>query len=283
MRFELHWLVKTNFFPTREDFSPSLKEICIATKSSQIGDALILTTLPGLLAQKHPHLKIRTYPRAFNPVVFKNNPHVQGVNYLPSAVFGDDINQGTGHLIHTKERFFDLPLSQPPKPILYLSEKEKTWAKKYLQKVSLPQDSRPIILIHPWGKTRNNVLSQAQWEDLVQKQNAHFRFFQLGLFGQPQIRGCEQYCFFPKGYSHARQLFSLVSVAQGFIGVDSGPMHVAQAFNLPSLVFINHQEASPNETFLYERNTHLQIGNANIPTEVSHFFESIKASAVNNP
>ena len=49
-----------------------------------------------------PPLKILTYPRGFNPVVFWNNPFVDGITFTPGALYGDDCCEGSGHNIQLK-------------------------------------------------------------------------------------------------------------------------------------------------------------------------------------
>src|SRR4051812_1827166 len=92
-RIELRRFRQIDFFPPHPRFE-ELGSICIGSKTRTIGDALILSTLPAKLKALHPNLKITTYPRAFNPVVFYGNPHVSGVSYLPKRVYGDDNSLG---------------------------------------------------------------------------------------------------------------------------------------------------------------------------------------------
>src|SRR6476620_352637 len=101
----MSWLLKPNFFPTRRDALTQQKWICIGTKSRNLGDALILTPIAGQLKQKFPQLKIYSFARAFNPVVFYGNPTIERVKYFPQKVFGDDCNWGEGQVIVQKERF----------------------------------------------------------------------------------------------------------------------------------------------------------------------------------
>ncbi len=266
-----------DFFPPRPDPERlgELGSICIATKSRTIGDALCLSTLAGKLRAKFPGLRVHTYPRGFNPVVARGNPAVSGVARLPRAVFGDDANWGGGHLIQQKERFFGLEASDPPKPEIHLLDGEKSWARN-----EAGPDDRPICVIHPWGGTRSRVLSIEDWERVVTAGSGRFRFWQAGLEGHPRIRGCEKYCFVGRAPHEARKLFSWMSVAHAFIGVDSGPMHVARAFGVASLVVIDHLEGFSGfeevfslrrdtpyflrglwkYSFLYEENTHVMPG-----------------------
>jgi hypothetical protein len=106
---ELAWLRRTDFFPPWQEDWSGLGSICIGTKSRNLGDALALTTLPAKLRARYPGLRITTFPRGFNRVVFRGNPAVSGISRAPRAAYGDDCNLGGGHLIQQKERFFGLP------------------------------------------------------------------------------------------------------------------------------------------------------------------------------
>src|SRR6185437_15056062 len=134
-QIELARFKAIDFFPPKPERIGELRSICIASKNRTIGDALILSALPRLLKQRYPKLKVLTYPRGFNPVVFWNNPYVDGITYLPHAIFGDDTNEGSGHLITLKENFFGLKSGEDarenPRPELYPTASETRWAKEF--------------------------------------------------------------------------------------------------------------------------------------------------------
>jgi hypothetical protein len=237
----------------------------------------LLSTLPGKLKTRYPDLKIYTYPRGFNSVIFHGNPYVDGVQWLPDAVYGDDCNLGTGHLIQRKERFFDVPVSENVRPEIYLTDKEKQWADRLFKHTpSHRADLLPLCILHPWGKTRSSVLTNEVWEKVVSQNLGRIRFWQVGIEGQTAIPGCERHLLLPRGYAHARKLFAAMSRADLFIGVDSGPMHVARAFALPSLILTNFgveawtifserqkiEKASGEDWsryFIYEENQHFDV------------------------
>lgn len=239
----LSWFRRTDFFPPWQDSFKQNKTLCIGTKSRNLGDALALTTLPEKLKTKYPHLKITTFARGFNSVVFQNNPAITRVECRPQALYGDDVNFGSGNLIQLKERFFDIDVSEPPRPRIYLSPQEIHHRDLLLQAQLIPgNEGKPLCVIHPWGTTRNQVASIEFWDNLVQRWSKYYRFWQVGLIGHPAVVGCEYYLLTHRSPQEARSLFSILSGAQKFIGVDSGPMHVARAFGIPSLIFLTHLE-----------------------------------------
>jgi len=261
-----------NFFPPRPNLS-KMTEMCLGTKSRTLGDALILTTLPEKLKAAHPGLRISIYPRGFNTVVFDGNPAVSGASRLPNAVYGDDCNWDKGHLIQLKERFFDLPLSNPPAPRIFLSEKEDALGRSWLEQ-NTRQGGLPLVILHTTGKTYASVCPTTWWEKAVAAWRGKFRFVQVGASGQGILAGIDAAHQGGRGPGDLRRMFSILKHAVFFIGVDSGPMHVARAFERPSLIystgwtkdFAANRNKYPwfftqNRTdklfFLYEGNTHV--------------------------
>lgn len=240
---------RIDFYPPRPGDSPEeirtslarAGSICIATKSRNMGDSLVLTTLPGKLKQLCPGLRISTYPRAFNPAAFYGNPAIDGMEYLPDSVHGDDCNWGEGQLVELKESYFGIPPSSPPRPEIHLTPAERDWIGRFMAERVLPENpGKPLCVLHPWGYTRNNVAQVEFWDALVARWKSKIRFWQVGVLGHGAVQGCEYYFLTPRAFRHARRLFAVLSQAQMFIGVDSGPMHAARAFDIPSLILLNH-------------------------------------------
>lgn len=302
--FSLNKLRPIDFFPPPPSANTlkSLKSICIGTKSLALGDALLLTSLPRKLKAAYPDLKIYTYPLGFNPVAFEGNPFIDGIQYLPKALYGDDINAGSGHLITTKERALGLALSPQPRPEIYLSQSELERATALYG-----GSKRKIVLVHPWGGTCQNVLKPSSWERAIelahQKHKDRFTFWQVGLQGHEKINGCDRHIFFKKGFWVARELFALMSLVDGHMGVDSGPMHVASALRKPALIFSDYCEIKTlfdnlkNHPYymrqnylrgcLYEFQSHRYVNSSSSPTSttdisssVSDFLDSLGSSPV---
>lgn len=236
----------TEFFPGPGDLARALRErgeVCLGTKSRNLGDALALTTLPARLKRRYPGLRVTVHARGFNPVVFLGNPAVDGLRQAPPAVFGDDGNEGTGALIERKERWFGVDAGAEPRPEIHLLESERRAARRLLAEKTETADRRkPLVLLHPWGRTNAHVMPVEDWDALVHEHRGRFRFWQIGLHGHSAVQGCEYYLFSEPGRWHARRLFAVIAHAARFVGVDSGPMHVARAFHVPSLVLTPHAD-----------------------------------------
>ncbi len=256
----------TNFFPPPPKDLDHRKVLVVGTKSRSLGDGLCLTTLPRKLKSLYPGLKIQTFCRGLNPAIFENNPYVDSVTAFPGELYGDDCNWGSGHQIELKEQYFALLHCDHAKPELYLSEKEARVATEWRSKME-----RPLCIIHPWGNTCNSVLESDVWTRLIKHLLPHWEVYQVGVVGQNLIPGAKP-LFLPPNRRVVRKLFAWMAQAQLFIGVDSGPMHVARAFNVPSVILLDQLDASKIfeerkrlpyyskkvrlNAFLYEDNAH---------------------------
>ena len=283
-QFEFGWIRGTEFFPARPATETllELEEICIATRYRSLGDALVLTSLPAALKRQYPNLKrVSTYPRGFNPVAFQANPHVGGLNRAPPAVYGDEAFFGGGHVIDTKLAFFGIdPKTCPPedrRPRLWTSDAEKMWARHDLiehHSYMAFDLSKPLCIIHPWGISRNRVLKVEDWDALVKELSKTYRVWQVGLENDSAVQGCDYYFLQRRSWTQLRKLFAVIEKASLFVGVDSGPMHVARAFSIPSVILVNHVDpdavmsgrregraiTDPIQrlgAFLYDENAHL--------------------------
>lgn len=224
-----------DFFPIRPTQKEIMKwdSICIGTKTRTIGDAMMLSALPRKLKQHYPHLKIYSYCRGYSPVVFQNNPYVDDISYFPRAVFGDDACWGEGHILEVKDEFFHLPKEKgPAQPELYLSDEEIQQGDEQMR-----IDDRPVCLLHPRGRTWGTVTSLSFWNEVVSQWKDQVAFIQLGMKGHEEIQGVDSFFMGKKGYESARTLFSMMKHADLFLGLNSGPMHAAAAFEVPSLIF----------------------------------------------
>jgi ADP-heptose:LPS heptosyltransferase len=265
-----------DFFPPLPAQMDQMRSICVGTKNRSIGDALILSTLPRKLKKRYPHLKVLTYPRGFNPAVFWNNPYVDGITFTPGALYGDDCNVGSGQLIQLKESFFGVSDGEIPRPEIYLTDQEITWGESFLKENTRPDRHHlPVLFIHPFGSTFPKILSPEVWENVVAQWKTHFRIIQIGVEGQIPILGCDFHFLAPRKRAASRKLFALLRKANQFIGIDSGPMHIARAFSIPSLIvtqglppseIFKKRKVSPyflhrnwKDVFLYEDLEHLYI------------------------
>jgi hypothetical protein len=130
-------------------------------------------------------------------------------------------------------------------------------------------------MIHPFGNTVKTVATRHFWETVAKRWSHSYRFWQLGIAGQDHVPGCERHFLLPHAYRNARKAFAVMSRASLFLGLNSGPMHVARAFGIPSLILTREGEIATifkvrheapyflyhnwKHAFLYEENTHFDV------------------------
>jgi hypothetical protein len=215
-------------------------------QGSGIGDVLVFTPLVEEFARREGR-QIRLLTAPLDPVVglvpgesdypiWLNNPFVSDI--VDARVFGEeavktlsDERNNCCQFNHIIENIcFSYGLScRRVRPSLYLTKDEQIWALDSLR--HLP---RPLIAVHPGGKTSSlpdSPWHTERWLELIRRCQDIVGFVQigkqdfdqrrLGLFSLP---------------TSLRQMFALVWACDAFIGFDSGPMHVAAAFDRPSLV-----------------------------------------------
>lgn len=142
------------------------------------------------------------------------------------------------HVIQGISRAYETPLSAV-KPSIYLTAQERTWALDVLTPYR-----RPLICLHRGGTIQpvGTEIRERLWTHVVDRLDEEFGLFQIG---RPDVDGAR-----PGPPIHAstiRQMFSLVWAADGFVGFDSGPTHVAAAFDRPSMVLWDAVGRTPLE------------------------------------
>lgn len=115
------------------------------------------------------------------------------------------------------------------RPSLYLSEKEMVWAID-----SLSGLKRPIVCLHAGG-TSSPLIEDPwhleKWQSLVSRHEERVGFIQIGKcgFDTKQINTTSY-------KTSIREMMSLIWASDMFIGFDSGPAHIATAFQKPAAV-----------------------------------------------
>ena len=236
-KLETSALKKTDFYPA---LPQRFDQLCLGTKSRNLGDALVLTPLFLKLKEKYPHINLSGFIRAFNPVVLQEFPFPIPIERGPQSLFGDDLNSGSGHLIEQKLQAFHLPYAEREiRPVIFLSEGEKARADDQLRKIFPQKDPlSPLWIIHPWGKTWKNLVAIEVWESWISLIPENHRVLQVGLPGEERVQGASFYEIDPRTFDSARELFAILQRAHAFLGIDSGPMHVASAFQVPACILV---------------------------------------------
>ena len=156
-------------------------------------------------------------------------------------------NWGGGHCTQRIQRALRLPISLRPCPIL---KKDINSFKGYVF-VHLTTDT-------DWKRNTPNSLD-------MDSQDVVFEFFKKNKHLTP---------YYFKNDLPLNLLFTMMSRCEYFLGIDSGPMHIAAGLGLKSIVIINNDGNNiylprikecniPNSEWLYPQNVHLNTKGEN--------------------
>jgi hypothetical protein len=168
--------------------------------------------------------------------IWLNNPFISDI--VNARTFGDDAVRSLteernnccqfNHVIENICVSYGFPVRRI-RPSLYITMEEQVWAIEALKEMR-----RPIIAVHPGGKTSPlppSVWYEEHWREVIRRCGDVADFVQIGK------RDYDQRALgIPAPRTTLRQMFSIVWACDAFIGFDSGPMHVAAAFDRPSVI-----------------------------------------------
>jgi hypothetical protein len=114
------------------------------------------------------------------------------------------------------------------KPSLFLERAEMNWALQALS--SLP---RPLVCLHPGGNSRSldgSIWAGSAWHEVMDLVGQRARFYQVG---RPEFGDVNLGLYNPA--RTLRETMALIWAADAFVGFDSAPMHIATAFDCPTI------------------------------------------------
>lgn len=222
-----------------------------------IGNVVVYSRLVESLSRKvGRRLRILTAP--LNPIVgvsdledehfpiWKANPYIESitdVNELDSSAIKTIIQERdnmshVGHMVENLCYAYKLiPVSQTPQ--LFLTTEEMAWALDYLSSYK-----RPIIAIHPFGKTSSPegvYWNFDFWKDLINS-DYPFSYVQLGLPNSEKKDLGLSYEHFS-----LRQTMAIIWACDQYIGFDSGLAHIATSFHEGNIVLWDAFHKEPIE------------------------------------
>ena len=194
--------------------------------------------------------------------VLEGNPYLSRYFNDNRISIGECV-RGPGHMIQKLERHFGLEISCRPKPEVYLSPEESHWA--WQIKAMLPQN-RPIAIVCMNSVTDNRIArtDRLNWQSWVDALDERFTVVQPALTKvetlEEIVRLHESHrsawrpdhildnCFVLKNLD-TRKFMALFSIADLYLGPNSGGAHLAAAFDVPAFVVLNAKQYKTGLTF----------------------------------
>lgn len=205
-----------------------------------LGDVLWAEPVIRLLSKKYKKIIVYTkFTELFKNYPEKNVKFVSDLNFLQKCLIRLDnllnlnffsINLEKSyeaspkqHILHAYQKKAGIPLSSEY-PKVYLGENEKNsnarWNQKYvvvnISTLSNTQNYRTVYGIN-WPKIIDYIAQKG---------------YKVIEIGTPPGMISEIY-----QTTSVREMIGLISKATFFIGLDSGPSHIAASFNVPSIIF----------------------------------------------
>jgi hypothetical protein len=121
------------------------------------------------------------------------------------------------------------------RPSLFLSRSEMEWAFRVL--ANLP---RPLVCLHPGGTSRSldgDTWARDAWLEIIDAIRGRASFFQVG---RPEFGDVDLGLKNPA--KTLRQTMALIWASDVFVGFDSAPMHIAAAFEIPTVAIFDMKQ-----------------------------------------
>lgn len=236
----------------------TLSSVCMG-----LGDSMMLTDIPKACAEQGRFIPTFSASPHFRPLM-KFNPfwkeHQDNAFMVNAPDLIRQYDCGNGHYLQRLRRAFGLQVEDIPKG--FLTQKPDKVDNLVILHFEAGVHARwQRAFIHPRARTLYDE-SKIELEKFI-LQNSHWKFVQVGN-NQIPIRGA-----YSVECRTTEQLVNYTATATRFIGIVSGPMHVATALGLQCVVCLNFPEPDkiylptlvPNNQieneWLYIQNVHL--------------------------
>lgn len=228
--------------PLSEKYPDGLSDRALSNTPRGLGDTMLLTQLPyeGAVQNKPRFIHCNPDEHRFFEALMRFNPYYHPVREMP-VVYADvlqaTVDMGNGHFVQRLQRAFGLEPALKPRGYLHLSSPPA-------------RDSRLIVLHFEAGAPHGS------WQRRHIHPRARMLYEESRRELQEYIYGCPgthfvqigQKCLALDGVEHRpdltmRELIELMARAEYFIGIMSGPLHVATALGTKCVVLVNFPAA----------------------------------------
>jgi glycosyltransferase involved in cell wall biosynthesis len=221
---------------------PPLHDKALSNTPRGLGDTLLFSQLPYVGATQGKPRFIHANPdehRHFN-ILNKFNPYYmpkpENYGVVMADVLQKEVDMGNGHFIQRLQRAFSLEPVLLPKPYIHFPMPKVNRRVILHFEAGAPHGSWQRIHLHP----RARQLYPESRKIVQEFIDAHpeLEFFQIGSELQEfdRVRNMQN--------STLEDTIKIMATAEYFIGIISGPMHMATALGLRCIVIINFPPAS---------------------------------------
>ena len=232
------------------------KPSCLIMRNEALGDVLLVTPIiKALYEQRNGNIDIHVATHYVD--LFRDNPYVTQVihkNDLAKQVRDYDIvfnlngvyeGNPQQHILQSYANCILGSSEFDAQPKLYPNATEI-----YKVQEVLKNFDRPFIVAHkpnhPWP---NRQISEKIWQEMILaiQQQSQFDVIQIGSSSDFAFQNQDRFHDHRARYS-VQELSLLIAASKGFIGIDSGPSHVATCSDVPMAVFFtcaHHEYRKP--------------------------------------
>ncbi|MCL4199568.1 MAG: hypothetical protein KJZ69_18895 [Phycisphaerales bacterium] len=228
---------------------------------SHLGDVVCMSGLVRRLTECYG-CRVYCVRHRATLAVLDANPFLAGFRNEDRVAL-NDCAHGPGHITQKLERAFGLPISPFPKGEIYLTNEELEWS---WQLRSILPRNRPVAVVCVGSLSDNRIVpsSSLGWQDYVKVLAKDFSVIQIAVTSIAVVEGLTRLadshrsawrpdsilddCIVLENLA-PREFFSVFAIADLFLGTNTGAMHVAAAFEVPSIVVLSSRQYAHAPTF----------------------------------
>lgn len=227
-----------NYYKRFDDFSPDIfkvdKDFVISSFSMGLGDSMILTDILNVSEGK---LKVYSTSKHFYHLV-KNYPYLKFPRneykmYNIHEIIRFENCGVAGHYLQRLRNLYNYEVDSKPKSYLPSLSKDFQIKKRIAIHIepSEMNDYQMTFFSPLGGNIKPENLKVIQ--NFIKKNCSTYEFYSIGK--ETFFDNCQSVYF-----DTAEYLYLFLNTCDYFIGIDSGPMHVAAALNIKSIIILSH-------------------------------------------